>query len=48
MEQRLKEMKEGLNNQITEKERLHKLEIEQTQAYMRKVLEKAEADKKAQ
>ena len=48
MEQRLKEMKEGLSSQIQEKERLHKLEVEQTQAYMRRVLEQAEQAKREQ
>lgn len=41
LQKRLDEVKQGLNEQMAEKERLNKLEIEQNQAYMRKVLEQA-------
>ena len=42
MEERLRDMRNGLNHQIEERERQAKLEQEQNQAYMRKVLEEAE------
>ena len=48
MQARLQEVKRGLSDQMIEKERQHKLEVEQTQAYMRKVLDKAARDKSEQ
>ena len=47
-EARLRDMRHGLNAQIEERERQAKLEAEQNQAYMRKVMEEAEEEKRRQ
>ena len=46
MEARLKDMRHGLNAQIEDRERQNKLEQEQNLAYMRKVMEEAEQEKR--
>lgn len=46
IEVRLKDMRQGLNVQMEERERQIKLENEQNLAYMRKVLDEADQDKR--
>jgi hypothetical protein len=48
LEARLRDMRHGLNAQVEERERAAKAEAEQNAAYMRKVLQEAEDDKKRQ
>jgi hypothetical protein len=48
MEARLKDMRHGLNVQIEERERQAKFEAEQNLAYMRKVMNEVEDEKRKQ
>ena len=46
MEARLKDMRHGLNAQIEERERQAKFEAEQNLAYMRRVMDEAQEEKR--